>query len=494
MLGCALLALACACAAAALDAAPLDVVKEIPRLRLQAANGGWTITGALIEPRSGHTATLLLNGQVLIAGGNVGTTSAELFDPVRLSWTPTGPMNVGRFYHTATLLPNGKVLVAAGRNSDGGDIANAEIYDPASGRWSVTGSLNVPHAFHTATLLSTGEVVVIGAEFNSTVEIYDPNAETWRLAGSYGGPEGLTDVSMSLLANGTVLIAGGCCFGGVSLFDPFAQTFTTTATLTTLRQQHVSTVLPNGNVLVTGGQNQSFTDISNPERYDPSAGTWSAVAGDPNKGALRTAAMLSTGEVLVVGGADTGGVAIFDSATMQWSVAARLLQQRANHTATLLADGRVLVAGGGPNQAEVYRSDGPNEYGARPIITRVTPVAQGSRIGIEGNLFRGLSEASGGNASQNSPTNYPLVLLQSADGRHALYLPADPLAGWTDTTFTSIPLGDFPSGPATLTVVVNAIASAAQNVTVQMQAHSAVADARSATAIAAALMPGFRPA
>ena len=69
---------------------------------------------------------------------------------------PTGPMSVGRFGHTATLLPNGKVLVA------GGYIASAELYDPASGTWTNTGSMSTARAGHTATLLPNGKVLVAG--------------------------------------------------------------------------------------------------------------------------------------------------------------------------------------------------------------------------------------------------------------------------------------------------------------------------------------------
>ena len=93
-----------------------------------------------------HTATLLPNGKVLVAGGFIGgsgyLSSAELYDPASGNWTATGSLNNARSYHTATLLPNGKVLVAGGLGTDGVVFSSAELYDPASGNWTATGSLN----------------------------------------------------------------------------------------------------------------------------------------------------------------------------------------------------------------------------------------------------------------------------------------------------------------------------------------------------------------
>ncbi|NBQ43762.1 MAG: hypothetical protein EBU23_15175, partial [Mycobacteriaceae bacterium] len=105
----------------------------------------WTATGPLATGRSGHTATLLPNGKVLVAGG-IGSTgfvaSAEVCDPAQGTWTATGPLATGRSDHTATLLPNGKVLVTGGVNNSG-ILASAEVYDPAQGTWTATGSLAI---------------------------------------------------------------------------------------------------------------------------------------------------------------------------------------------------------------------------------------------------------------------------------------------------------------------------------------------------------------
>ena len=107
-----------------------------------------------------------MNGKVLVAGGEFGSSeqnaSAELYDPTSGTWTVTGSLNTGRGFHTATLLPDAKVLVAGGQTGiPGVTLASAELYDPASGTWTVTGSLDTPRSIHTATLLPNG--MVLGA-------------------------------------------------------------------------------------------------------------------------------------------------------------------------------------------------------------------------------------------------------------------------------------------------------------------------------------------
>jgi hypothetical protein len=113
------------------------------------------------------------------------------------TWTATGSLNVARFIHTATLLPNDKVLVAGSFNhsiqNPNGCISSAELYDPASGTWSATGSLNAAREGHTATLLPSGKVLVAGGygcnapNTLASAEIYDPASGIWSLIPD-GGP------------------------------------------------------------------------------------------------------------------------------------------------------------------------------------------------------------------------------------------------------------------------------------------------------------------
>ena len=152
------------CFASILSAIVATLVLE--PVALAGVDPSWTPTGNLNTPRSGHTATLLPNGKVLVAAGDNSSgaiSNAELYDPSTGTWSVTGNLVTARGGHTATLLPNGKVLVVGGYNYEGGgDLNSAELYDPSTGTWSVTGSLNTGRGGHTATLLPTGKVLVVG--------------------------------------------------------------------------------------------------------------------------------------------------------------------------------------------------------------------------------------------------------------------------------------------------------------------------------------------
>ncbi|MEQ1844869.1 MAG: kelch repeat-containing protein, partial [Nitrospira sp.] len=246
------------------------------------AVGAWRTTGSLTTARLYHTATLLPNGKVLVVGGSTSTNgnvgsplaSAELFDPTADggvgSWTPTlQPLATARVFHTATLLPNGKVLVAGGQFSG----SCAELYDPAAnggnGDWSTTGCLTTGRAGHTATLLQNGTVLVAGGTSSAlaTTETFDPAANGG--VGAWGATGSLTTHryrhTATLLPTGKVLVVGGSPDGGISgslasaeLYDPAVNGGVgpwtpTLQPLTTGRQNHTATLLPNGKVLVVGG-------------------------------------------------------------------------------------------------------------------------------------------------------------------------------------------------------------------------------------------------
>ena len=141
---------------------------------------------------------MLPNGKVLVLGGinsSGNLTNAELYDPASGTWTNTGSLNAARYQSTATLLPDGQVLVAGGYATGGTYLASAELYDPAGGTWTNTGSLNTARGFHSATLLPNGQVLVMGglalvmggggisAQLTSS-ELYDPATGTWTPTGS----------------------------------------------------------------------------------------------------------------------------------------------------------------------------------------------------------------------------------------------------------------------------------------------------------------------
>ncbi|MBA3689311.1 MAG: hypothetical protein H0W81_10870 [Chloroflexi bacterium] len=161
--------------------------------------------------RGGHTATLLADGRVLVAGGQVerhaaAVASAEIYDPQTGMWTATGSMGMSRWAYTATLLPSGKVLVAGGLTSSGDYLASAELFDPASGTWQATGSMLDGHAAHTATLLHDGKVLVAGGSPGPS-ELYDPTAGAWTATGAL--PLILDSATATLLDDGDVVVVGG---------------------------------------------------------------------------------------------------------------------------------------------------------------------------------------------------------------------------------------------------------------------------------------------
>jgi uncharacterized delta-60 repeat protein len=356
------------------------------------ASGVFEKTGSLATPRTSHTATLLPNGKVLVAGGNDNNNnnnnylaSAELYDPVSGGWTATGSLATARAGHTATLLPNGKVLVAGGYNNSN-SLASAELYDPASGSWAATGSLATARAGHTATLLPNGKVLVAGGLNSSgpSAELYDPANGSWTATGSLGGGVLRYSHTATLLPNGKVLVAGGSYgtgyFASAELYDPASGSWTATGSLATARRNHTATLLPNGKVLVAGGFNcppcvfgrspiigmpvstigdmPSEFSLASTELYDPVSGSWTATGGLATARYSHTATLLPNGQVLVAGGFGTGSsdalasAELFDFVSGSWTATGSLATARCDHTATLLANGKVLVAGGfGPSGA-----------------------------------------------------------------------------------------------------------------------------------------------
>ncbi|HEU5381972.1 MAG TPA: kelch repeat-containing protein [Ktedonobacteraceae bacterium] len=352
-----------------------------------------------------HTATLLQNGTVLVAGGSgsAGTTTV-LYDPDADTWTPTsGSLSMVRDADsTATLLPSGKVLIVGGKGTTG------ELYDPATDAWTLTGTLQVNRLESSATLLSNGTVLVVGGLANTaskTAELYDPSTDTWTATGSLRYSR--INHTATLLSNGTVLVAGGAGAAGTAaeLYDPTTGTWTVTGQLTVARQSHTATLLSDGKVLVAGGwvaADSSSTASKTAELYDPSTGTWAATFGPLNNAHMNhTATLTANGNVLVTGGGntqqETATTEMYNPVTGIWTWTATsmvmvptvsLSTPRTNHTATLFSGGNVLVVGG-TGSAGTISAGTSAEYTLLPVTVTLFQASPYSVRGVVSCIVNG---------------------------------------------------------------------------------------------------------
>jgi hypothetical protein len=317
----------------------------------------FVLIGPMRQSRWEHTATLLPNGKVLLAGGfgnyipgsnaQPVLNSAELYDPATGTWTLTPPMQTSRALHSAALLPNGKVLVAGGRTCGAPPPAacdftvrtnTAELYDPATNTWAQTGNMNKPRHTTSAATLQNGKVLVPGGfssladphDTDNTADLYDPATGTWSLTGNLNVRRARQGAM--LLRDGSVLVGPGsraticgppvCENGG----PPFSAVIVDTSELfrpATLSWQYTvgkplvpgrfnfqQAVLPNGKALMAGGFGGpagSEAAQRSSEVYDPATGTWSS-AGDTTHLHSNSSSLGNTREAVVLSASPTSFV------------------------------------------------------------------------------------------------------------------------------------------------------------------------------------------
>jgi len=191
----------------------------------------------MVMPRSGHTAVVLPNGRVLLAGG-VGTgwsflSSAELYDPRTGRFTRTGSLTAPRESHTATLLQNGKVLIAGGHRGRRPSVAiyaSTEIYDPATGTFRTASNMMQRRHKHDAVLMADGRVLIVGGADERdregayrTAEIYNPATGFFTPAAEMHFTRYKLNGTTVTLSDGNVLVT--CGAARAELFEPARNTF-----------------------------------------------------------------------------------------------------------------------------------------------------------------------------------------------------------------------------------------------------------------------------
>jgi hypothetical protein len=329
------------------------------------------VNGLATVGRSTHTATLLGNGNVLLAGGTSipyvayaqpAQASADIFYAATGLVSATGSMQTPRALHTATALTDGRVLITGGEQTGFDSLASAETYNAGTGLFTSTGSMLTARQAHTATRLNDNRVLIVGGyngnagQLLASAELYDPATGTFSATGSLNTARQLHTATM--LSDGRVLVIGG--FSGApaasaEIYDPATGTFTVTGSLATARLLHRAALLNNGNVLVCGGSGSLGTgdpSLASCELFDVAAGTFGP-AGNLSVGRqVCTMTVLSDGRVVVAGGSDAfqslsalSSVEIYTPGS-GFSAGASLSFARERHTATRLNDGRVFFVGG----------------------------------------------------------------------------------------------------------------------------------------------------
>lgn len=329
----------------------------------------------MLEPRSGHTATLLSNGEVLIVGGMRRNQdfyrSAELYNPETGKFRPAGDMNLARVGHAAVRLRSGAVLVIGGWIGYG-CTDSAELYDPTTGKFTLLPArMTSVRGEPRATMLHDGNVLITGgADHDSpggiaSAELFEARTMSFHAI----SPMHVARISHTsiLLNDGRVLIAGGRgdqVNASAELYDPKTQRFTVTGNLITARYKHTAGLIADGRVLIAGGSDERdwSGNLASAEIYDPQTGRFQ-VAPSLNDKRFKLpgeAVLLGSGDLLIAGGSKE--VEVFDPTKGKFLVAfGEMSDARHFMTETLLKDSTVLLAGGYPNsdlataQAWIYR-------------------------------------------------------------------------------------------------------------------------------------------
>ncbi|HEX4474174.1 MAG TPA: kelch repeat-containing protein, partial [Polyangiaceae bacterium] len=335
----------------------------------------WTSTSNMMTmARRAHTATLLADGTVLVAGGEhpTGTNttylkSVDLFDPTTNTFAATGAMTVVRSHHAAVSLSDGTVLVAGGLNTTGA-LASSEVFDPKAGTWKALGPLKAARADTQAVLLSSGQVLVAGgmdpAQQNpilNSAEHFDPTLGTWTLTTTMQFRR--TGHFLTTLPTGQAVAIGGLEVTATAdtssseSYDAAKNAWTLGPSMTNSRHYLAGATFPDGDILVAGGFDEAnVKTLASAELLAKGASAWASAGTLATATAHHTLTALSADAAVATGGVtlqnDTTvttylkSAELYVAATKSWVALPDLKTARAYHTATALNDGRLLLTGG----------------------------------------------------------------------------------------------------------------------------------------------------
>ncbi len=360
--------------------------------------------GSLSGSRALGSADLLPDGRVLVAGGGsgsltaaVGTATCEAYNPLSRSWSAVASMATQRAFHTSVTLSDGRIMVIGGADGTGAVTNTCEIYDPIGNAWYSVASMTTQRAAHTATLLANGKVLVAGgcSSFTSlpgsttplgdilgtskdTGEVYDPALNTWAPVSNAMASKRFA-ASATRLNDGRVVLVSGLNGTGslagvevpawtntVSIYSPITNSFAAGPNISTPRTAHRATLMPNGEVFVSGGLAPTYflgillgITTSNSAVKLSSAGTaWSSAGTMPAGALLHGQVLLKNGKVHLSGGTTVAlaGTTLTTSAIANcatrlgggttFTSTTPLPAARGTHFAVRLFDGSILVAGG----------------------------------------------------------------------------------------------------------------------------------------------------
>ncbi len=426
------------------------------------ADGRW-VTGRP-SPDWVKSVTPLPTGKILVVFGS----SCELYDPKTISWSSTASMNLARSGHTATLLSNGLVLIA------GGGPRECELYNPWSESWTLTGRLAVQRSWHSATRMKEGRVLIAGgvttvrgeAYYVGDPEIYDPAAGVWTSFDAY--PWYIRRHTATLLPSGSVLLAEmetGSCY----LFEPSTNGVRSTAMRSQTRGESAAALLPNGKVLVSGGYDSSGQWAAS-ELFDSSTESWTSAGRLPLQRQIMT--VLPDGKVLAAHGYLSDVSYLFDPATGVWTETAggsspvryEATVVERGFAAPLTGPGSVFLVN---NDRAFSYEDGPFSPAFKPLIASINgstgcpaQLKGGGSLSIQGARLSGTQGGDG--TSRSSATAAPVVRLvsfPSASGEGSgQQWNLEPFA-WSDSFIsTRLPAGtDLSEGYYYLFVIVGGI-------------------------------------